>query len=38
MTSALRRALILLLAFALFPLAGQDFGEREHLVLALVVP
>jgi len=34
----LRRALVLLLAFALFPLAGQDFGEREHLVLAFVVP
>jgi hypothetical protein len=35
---ALRRALLLLLAFVLFPLAGQDYGEREHLVLALVVP
>jgi hypothetical protein len=34
----LRHALIVLLAFVLFPLAGQDFGEREHLVLALVVP
>jgi hypothetical protein len=35
---ALRRLLALLLAFALFPLAGPDFGEREHLVLALLVP
>ncbi len=35
---ALRRAVVLLLAFALFDLAGQDFGEREHLLLALVVP
>ena len=34
----LRRVLVLLLTFALFPLAGQDFGEREHLVLALLVP
>lgn len=34
----LRRLLVLLLAFVLFPLAGQDYGEREHLVLALVVP
>jgi len=34
----LRRALLLLFAFALFPLAGQDFGEREHLVLALALP
>jgi hypothetical protein len=33
-----RRIFVLLLAFALFPLAGQDFGEREHLVLALLVP
>ena len=33
-----RRLLLLLLAFVLFPLAGQDFGEREHLVLALVIP
>jgi len=36
--TTLRRTLILLLAFALFPLAEQDFGEREHLGLALVVP
>jgi hypothetical protein len=34
----LRRVILLLLAFVLFPLAGQDFGEREHLVLALLVP
>jgi hypothetical protein len=34
----LRRALVLLLAFALFTLAGPDFGEREHLLLALVIP
>jgi len=33
-----RRAIALLLAFALFALPGQDFGEREHLLLALVVP
>jgi hypothetical protein len=34
----LQRALVLLLAFALFALAGPDFGEREHLVLALLLP
>ena len=34
----LRRVTALLLGFTLFTLAGQDFGEREHLVLALVVP
>lgn len=34
----LRRAVALLLAFTLFALPGQDFGEREHLLLALVVP
>jgi hypothetical protein len=34
----LRRAFLLVLGFVLFPLAGQDYGEREHLVLALVVP
>ena len=33
-----RRLLLLLLAFVLFPMAGQDYGEREHLVLALVIP
>jgi hypothetical protein len=25
-------------AFALFPLTGQDYGEREHLGLALLLP
>ena len=35
---ALRRVIVLLLAFALFNLVGQDFGEREHLILALLVP
>jgi hypothetical protein len=35
---ALRHALVLVLVFALFNLAGQDFGEREHLLLALAVP
>jgi hypothetical protein len=35
---AFRRGVTLLFAFALFTLAGQDFGEREHLVLALTVP
>jgi hypothetical protein len=34
----LRRALVLVLTFVLFPLAGPDYGEREHLVLALLVP
>ena len=34
----LQRALVLLLAFVLFALAGPDFGEREHLVLALLLP
>jgi hypothetical protein len=34
----LRRAIMLILAFALFNLSGQDFGEREHLLLALIVP
>jgi hypothetical protein len=36
--SPLRRAIVLLLAFTLFVVAGQDFGEREHLLLALVIP
>ena len=35
---AARRYLLLGLCFALFPLAGEDFGEREHLVLALLLP
>jgi hypothetical protein len=34
----LQRAIILLLAFALFALPGQDFGEREHLLVALLIP
>lgn len=33
-----RRLLLLALAFVLFPLAQSDFGEREHLALALLVP
>ena len=33
-----RRYVLLALTIALFPLAGEDFGEREHLVLALLVP
>lgn len=37
-TPAYGRYLLLLLAFALFPLAGEDFGQREHLVLALLTP
>ena len=32
------RYLLLLLCFALFPLAGDDFGQREHFVLALLTP
>jgi hypothetical protein len=34
----LRHGMLLLIAFALFDLAGRDFGEREHLILALLVP
>jgi len=34
----LRRAIVLLLVFTLFNLPGQDFGEREHLLLMLAVP
>ncbi len=30
--------LLVLLFFALFPLAGDDFGQREHFVLALLLP
>jgi hypothetical protein len=33
-----RRVVLLAAAVALFPLAGVDFGEREHLVLALLLP
>jgi hypothetical protein len=36
--SRLRGVLVLVLAFVLFPLAGPDYGQREHLVLALLVP
>lgn len=35
---ALRRGLLVLLAFVLFPVSAQDFGQREHLLLALVLP
>jgi hypothetical protein len=34
----LRRYLLVLLAFVLFPVSAQDFGQREHLLLALVLP
>jgi len=34
----LRRGIVLLLVFTLFNLPGQDFGEREHLLLMLAVP
>ena len=33
-----RRYLLVLLCIALFPLAGDDFGEREHFVVALLLP
>ena len=33
-----RRLMLLALTFVLFPLAQSDFGEREHLALALLVP
>ena len=33
-----RRILILLCLAALFPMAAADFGQREHLLLALVLP
>lgn len=33
-----RRLLLLLLATILFPMAGHDFGEREHLLLILALP
>ncbi len=38
--NGLRQAPYLLLVpwFILFPLAGDDFGQREHLLLALLVP
>lgn len=34
----LRQLLLLLVAFALFPLSAQDFGQREHLLLAVATP
>ena len=34
----LQRAGVLVLAFVLFALPRQDYGEREHLVLALLLP
>ena len=34
----LRRGIMLLLVFVLFNLPGQDFGEREHLLLMLALP
>jgi hypothetical protein len=34
----LGRWLLLLLCFALFPLAAEDFGQREHFLLALLAP
>lgn len=34
----LRRGLVLVLAFALFLAAGDDFGQREHLLVALTAP
>ena len=33
-----RSWLLLVLAVALFPLAREDYGQREHLVLGLVLP
>lgn len=33
-----RRLLSLLVLFVLFPLSREDFGQREHLMLALVLP
>jgi hypothetical protein len=35
---ALRRRVMLLLAFALFLAAREDFGQREHLLVALALP
>jgi len=35
---ARRRGLVLLLAFAVFMLPRIDFGQREHFVLALLLP
>jgi hypothetical protein len=33
-----RRGLLLTLGFVLFPLSGQDFGQREQLLLAVTLP
>jgi hypothetical protein len=33
-----RRYVLLLLCLVLFPLSGEDFGQREHFVLALLLP
>jgi hypothetical protein len=33
-----RRAVLLVACVSLFPLAGQDYGEREQVVLALMLP
>ena len=35
---ASRRFLLVLSLFILLPLTGYDFGEREHLMLALILP
>ena len=35
---AARRLVAILVAVALVPLAGPDFGEREHLLLVLALP
>jgi hypothetical protein len=35
---AARRLLLLAACVSLFPMAGQDYGEREQLVLALMLP
>ena len=37
-TDALRRRLVLVIAFCLFLAAGDDFGQREHLLAALALP
>lgn len=35
---AFRRLIVLLVLFALLPASREDFGEREHLLLALALP
>jgi hypothetical protein len=37
-SDTLRRHLVLVLAFALFLAAGDSFGQREHLLVALALP